>query len=139
MMAVASVALLLGTSVPAGAVTPQVTGAPGAPTSVTASAGEGSATLSWQAPSSTGSSAITSYTVTASPGGQSLTTSGPWLVATFDGLVDGTSYTFTVAATNAQGTGPASAATTPVTPSHPGGQYQALSPYRVCDTRTGNP
>ncbi|MDA8341593.1 MAG: fibronectin type III domain-containing protein [Actinomycetota bacterium] len=77
-------------------------GAPGAPTIVTASAGEGSATLSWQAPSSTGSSAITSYAVTASPGGQSLTTSGPWLVATFDGLVDGTSYTFTVAATNAR-------------------------------------
>src|SRR5207245_10439865 len=37
---------------------------PGAPTGVTATAGHGSATVSWIAPASTGGSAITSYTVT---------------------------------------------------------------------------
>ena len=37
---------------------------PGAPTGVTATAGNGSATVSWIAPASTGGSAITSYKVT---------------------------------------------------------------------------
>ncbi len=95
------------------AVTPAAV--PGAPTGVSATAGNSSAAVSWSAPASNGST-ITSYTVTSSPGGQSCVwTSGP-LTCTVNGLSNGTPYTFSVTATNGVGTGPASSASTAVTP-----------------------
>ena len=89
--------------------------APAAPTGVTATAGNGSATVSWTAPSSNGGSAITSYTVTPFIGSTAqtpvtVTGSPPATSTTVTGLTNGTSYTFTVSATNAIGTGPASVA-----------------------------
>jgi titin len=96
-----------------------VTGqAPGAPTIGTAAAtgNSGEATVSWT-PGSSGTSAITSYTVTPSPacpGCTGLTTSGSATSATVEGLTDGTPYTFTVTATNVFGTGPPSAASNSV-------------------------
>jgi hypothetical protein len=89
-------------------------GAPGAPTSVIATAGDASASVAFTAPASAGGSPITSYTVTSSPG--SVTASGASSPITVTGLTNGTAYTFTVTATNAQGTGPASAASNSVTP-----------------------
>ncbi len=92
---------------------------PDAPTSVSATAGNGSAAVSWIAPSANGSP-ITGYTVTATDtttpgnGGQSATsTGGP---VTLSGLTNGDSYTFSVTATNARGTGAASAPSDPVVP-----------------------
>lgn len=90
--------------------------APTAPSGVTAQAGNGSAMVSWTAPSSDGGSAITGYTVTASPGGQSCTTTGA-TSCTVTGLTNGTAYTFTVTATNSVGTSPASSPSAPATPS----------------------
>lgn len=90
--------------------------APGAPTGVTATAGAGQATVSFTAPSSTGGSPITGYTVTSSPGG--ITASGASSPITVSGLTNGTAYTFTVTATNAIGTGPASAPSNSVTPTY---------------------
>ena len=88
--------------------------APGAPTAVSAIAGNSQATVTFTAPASNGGAAITSYTVTSSPGG--LTGTGSASPITVTGLTNGTSYTFTVAATNGAGTGAASAASNSVTP-----------------------
>ena len=74
-------------------------GVPSAPTSVSAEAGDRSATVSWTAPINTGGSAISKYTVTSSSGPIITWTTGP-LTATFLGLTNGTPYTFTVTATN---------------------------------------
>lgn len=93
--------------------TPTVTiygwGLPGAPTGLTATAGDGQVTVSWSAPSSTGASAITGYTATASPGGATCTTTSA-TTCTITGLTDGTSESISVTATNTQGTGSASSA-----------------------------
>ena len=100
------------TTVPPTTVPPVIT-APGAPTGVTAIPGNGLAVVSWT-PSTTGDPA-TSYTVTASPGGRTVTTTGT--SATVTGLTNGTSYTFTVTAANSAGTSVVSAASAAVTPS----------------------
>ena len=91
--------------------------APGAPTGVAAVAGNAQATITFTGPTLNGGSPITDYTVTSSPGGMTATgTSSPIVVS---GLVNGTSYTFTVTAANSAGTGIASAASNNVTASAP--------------------
>lgn len=97
---------------PAGGTTPAQL--PGAPTAVSALAGDAQASVSFVAPSSNGGSAITGYTVTASPGGASAGGAASPVVVT--GLSNGTAYTFTVVAQNAVGAGPASVASNTVTP-----------------------
>jgi Domain of unknown function (DUF4082)/Bacterial Ig domain/Fibronectin type III domain/Lysyl oxidase len=106
---------------PSGAVTPSAPTAPLEPTAVKATAGSSGANVTWSAPAN-GGSTITSYTVTPYAGSTAApasTVSGspPATSTTITGLSNGTSYTFTVAATNAIGTGAASAPSNAVTPS----------------------
>ncbi len=103
-------------SVASSSITPSTT--PGAPTSVSATiAADERSVVSWTAPASTGGAAITGYTVTSSPDGRTCAwTTGP-LSCTVTGLTNGTSYTFSVTATNISGTGIASGASGFITPS----------------------
>ena len=97
-------------------VTPSIpASAPSAPTAVSAVGGSaGQASVSFGPPSSDGGSTVSSYTVTASPGGATATgASSPIVVS---GLTDGSQYTFTVTATNVTGTGPPAATTGAVIP-----------------------
>jgi hypothetical protein len=100
-------------SAPSNTVTPATT--PGAPTGVTATAGNASATVKWTVPASNGGSPITGYTVTSSGGGTTSAGASATSVVV-NGLTNGTSYTFTVTATNSVGTGPASTPSNAVTP-----------------------
>ena len=86
---------------------------PQAPTITSASEGDLSAVIAFTA-GATGGSAITGYTVTSSPGGFTATGSSSPLTVT--GLTNGTSYTFSVTATNAIGTSAASTASSSVVP-----------------------
>jgi hypothetical protein len=88
---------------------------PGAPSIISASAGNGQSTITFSPPASNGGAPITSYTVTSSPGG--FTATGTGSPITVPGLANGTAYTFTVTATNSAGTGPASSPSNQVTPS----------------------
>ena len=87
---------------------------PSAPTGITVEAGDAQAIVEFSAPASDGGTAVTGYTVTSDPDG--VTASGTASPITVTGLTNGTAYTFKVAATNANGTGPAgvSASITPV-------------------------
>ena len=105
---------------------------PGAPTGVTAEAANASATVSWSAPTNTGGSAITSYTVTPYIGAtaqtpRTVTGSPPATTTTVTGLANGTAYSFRVSATNASGTGPESAASGAVTPTTVPGSPTAVT------------
>jgi hypothetical protein len=95
---------------------------PGAPTTPVASAFDQRATVSWGAPSTNGGLGITGYEVTPYIDGVAqspVTFSSTATTQTITGLTNGTTYTFTVAARNPVGLGPASGASNPVTPAAP--------------------
>ena len=104
-------------SAPSPAVTPRTT--PAAPGDVTAMPADGSATVSWTPPAHDGGGPVTGYVVTPYRAG---VPDGRWLAPSattslmVTGLVNGASYAFTVAATNAAGTGPESPRSAAVTP-----------------------
>jgi hypothetical protein len=99
----------------ANAVTPATV--PGVPTAVTATAGNGLASVSFLAPSFNGGVAISGYTVTSSTGQFATGTGSPINVT----VPNGVAVTFTVHATNAIGNSPESTPSNSVTPASPTG------------------
>ena len=89
-----------------------VTTIPAAPATASAIAGttDGTIDVSWTAPADDGGSPITSYIATVSPSGASCVTDGAARSCSITGLVNWTGYTVTVAASNAVGRGPTTAA-----------------------------
>ena len=88
---------------------------PAAPFDAFATFGDRSATVNWFAPLD-GGRPITSYTVTSTPPGGSATVPGNTRSTVVGGLDNGVSYTFSVTATNAFGTGPPSPPSNAVIP-----------------------
>ena len=87
--------------------------APSAPQSLAATAGSGSVSLTWAPPASNGGAAITGYNVYrgTSAGGESATPIAANVAGTSftdTGLVNGTTYYYTVAAVNSAGVSPKS-------------------------------
>jgi FtsP/CotA-like multicopper oxidase with cupredoxin domain len=102
---------------------------PDAPTGVTAVGGIRQATVSFTAPAD-GGSPITLYTVTALIGGMptAITATGTTTTIDVTGLANGTTYTFTVTATNGVGTSLPSAPSLPITtPDVPGAPTMILA------------
>ena len=101
------------------------TSVPQAPTIGAVTAGNALATVAYTT-NATGGSAITTFTATSTP--DSLTGTGASPI-TVSGLTNGTSYTFAVTATNANGTSAASAASSAVVPTEiiVPGAYDALA------------
>jgi hypothetical protein len=99
---------------------------PGAPTSVSAAAGDQAATVSFTAPTFTGvPPGITGYLAISSPGG--FTATGASSPLTVTGLTNGTAYTFSVQATNSVQYGPAGTSGS-VTPSLQRGLFMGGDP-----------
>jgi len=94
-------------------------GTPTAPLGVSAAGGDGSAVVSWVAPVSDGANPIAGYSVTSSPGGLTAMATAGATSAVVSGLTNGTSYSFTVTASNAFGPGTTSLPSNSVTPTAP--------------------
>src|SRR5439155_26073531 len=98
----------------------------GAPVIGTATPGNALAVIAFSPPASNGGGAITAYIATCNPGG--ITASRASSPITVNGLVNGTTYSCSVTATNSAGTGPASAPVS-VTPS-------ALAPLALAQAQS---
>ncbi len=120
-------AVTLGAPIAFEVSTPVAATAPSAPTAVVAAGGNAQATVSYAA-AANGGSAITGYTVTSIPAGGVDSNAGTTSLShTITGLNNGTSYTFTVVATNAIGSSTASMASNAVTPAVVVGQVSSTA------------
>ena len=121
------------TSSASGTATPYTN--PSVPRDISAIAGNARVDLSWNEPATIGGSSITSYNVTRTNAGVTVTVILTTRTVTIINLVNGTSYTFTVTATNAQGgISPAGSVTaTPFTVPNAARNFTAVAGVRLVD------
>jgi fibronectin type 3 domain-containing protein len=100
-----------GPSVSADPATATPVTVPGRPTITAVEAGNGTATITWRAPTSNGGAPVTEYVATGSPAGSCTWKTGP-LSCSVTQLSNGTSHSFTVRARNVAGFGAESVAFT---------------------------
>ena len=101
--------------------------APGAPTGLSATAGNQQVALSWTAPASNGGVTITDYEYSQNGSATWTSTGGTATSYTVRNLTNGQSYTFRVRAVNRVGESTASAASSSVTPATAPGAPTSLS------------
>ena len=101
-------------------------------TSPVAAPGDGSASVSWLPPAYDGGAPVTSYSVIAQPGTASVSVPSSMTTATISGLTNGVTYTFTVTASNTEGTSDPSLVSNPATP-----QAGAMPPATVQQAVSG--
>jgi arylsulfatase A-like enzyme len=89
------------------------------PQSVQASARDAAAVVTWSPPADSGGARVDAYAVTVVETGRVVLAGAAARSVLVSSLSNGQRYTFTVAARNAVGSGPASAPTPPVTPTRP--------------------
>lgn len=108
---------------------------PSAPTDVTASAGDGSLTISWSPPAVQGCSAVSSYTVqySADQGATwtAVAVQGNAMFVTISGVTNNTPYVVRVSASNSCGMGPYASAPEPVWPTGPTRDKAGRTPTSV--------
>jgi alpha-tubulin suppressor-like RCC1 family protein len=120
-------------------------GTPASPSAPAATAGVGSATVSWTAPTDDGGAKVTGYRIQGSTDNGAVWTTlvantGTTATArSITGLTGGQVIRFRVAAINTSGAGVVSLASNPVTPSAPPTagtvRFVPLAPLRILDTR----
>lgn len=120
-------------------------GVPGAPGAATATAGDQNAVINWTAASANGGT-ITGYTVVSAPGSSMCTAPVGATSCTVSGLTNGTSYTFTVMATNEVGQGvaattaavvPKAVPSAPKSPTATAGDQKVSVSWQVPDSNGG--
>jgi Fibronectin type III domain len=99
-------------SLPSGPVSPA--SVPGPAAGVVGTPGAGSVAVAWTAPADLGGGIFSGYVATATPGGQSCSTTSTG--CTVGGLTNGQSYSFRVVASNSLGAGMPTDPSAPVTP-----------------------
>ena len=120
---------------------PSMPGTPGRPS---ASPGDGSVTLTWTAPTSDGGAAITGYRIqVAAAGSLSFSdivsnTASDRTTYTVNGLTNGSSYQFRIAAINSTGAGSNSAASEVVTPEAGGPPPPSTGIASACNDAPGD-
>jgi RHS repeat-associated protein len=135
----------VGTGAPSSATAPlTAVGSPDAPVTVSAVAGDTTATATWATATPNNTPVLAYQLVVHRNDGSSMTpvnADAAATQATLTGLTDGQPYTIGVQAISAVGPGPAtvSNSVTPVAPgtSAGGGEYVPVTPTRIIDTRTG--
>ena len=110
-----------GSSLPATTAVVTPLAVPQPPTDLAVELGNGAVTVSWVAPTDTGGTALTGFTVTAVPGGASCTAAPGDTSCVVTGLTKGSTYSFEVVAENSIGASVAATigATVPTRPDAP--------------------